>query len=151
MEETIMPAPHSGRHVQPKSHFGLRLTIFIAVVALVAGAAIWLVRPQAPGVATAADQTVEVTMAGFTPPSLAVSANKPTTIRLVNPDSSHHTDGGGIHQFAAPELGLDVKVQPKSEMVFTIPATKAGTYAFYCDVCCGGKANPSMQGTIVVS
>src|SRR6266511_2385773 len=24
MEETIMPAPHSGRHVQPKSHFGLR-------------------------------------------------------------------------------------------------------------------------------
>ncbi len=90
-------------------------------------------------------------MAGFTPPSLAVSANKPTTIRLVNPDSSHHTDGGGLHQFSAPGLGLDVKVQPKSETVFTIPASKTGTYTFYCDVCCGGKENPSMQGTIVVS
>jgi cytochrome c oxidase subunit 2 len=144
-----MSAPHSGRHVQPKSHFGLRLTIFIAVVVLVAGTAVLLVRPRT--VPTAADQTVEVTMAGFQPARLAVSAGKPTTIRLVNPDSPYHTDGGGLHQFAAPELGLDVKVQPKSEQVFTIAAAKPGTYAFYCDVCCGGKANPSMQGTIVVT
>jgi cytochrome c oxidase subunit 2 len=78
-------------------------------------------------------------------------AGKPTTIRLVNPDSSYHMDGGGLHQFAAPALGLEVKVQPKSEKIFTIPAAQPGTYAFYCDVCCGGKENPSMQGTIVVS
>ena len=146
-----MPAAHHGRHVQPKSHFGLRFTIFIAVVVLVAGAAIWLVRPQAPVTATAADQTVEVTMAGFQPASLSIPAGKPATIRLVNPDSPYHADGGGHHQFAAPELGLDIKIQPKSEMVFTIPAARAGTYIFYCDVCCGGKENPSMQGTIVVS
>ena len=144
-----MSAPHSGRHVQPKSHFGLRLTIFIAVVVLVAGTAVLLVRPRT--VPTATDQTVEVTMAGFQPARVAVSAGKPTTIRLVNPDSPYHTDGGGLHQFAAPELGLDVKVQPKSEQVFTIAAAKPGTYTFYCDVCCGGKANPSMRGTIVVT
>jgi cytochrome c oxidase subunit 2 len=144
-----MPAAHHGRRVQPQSHFGLRVTIFVVMVALVVGVAAWLLWPRSAQMT--ADQTVEVTMAGFTPPSLVVSANKPTTIRLVNPDSSHHTDGGGVHQFASPGLGLDVKVQPKSETVFTIPASKTGTYTFYCDVCCGGKENPSMQGTIVVS
>ena len=90
-------------------------------------------------------------MSGFTPPNLTLAAGKTTSIRLINPDSSHHTDGGGVHQFAVPGLDLDVKVQPESDTVFTIPASKPGTYAFYCDVCCGGKENPSMQGTIVVS
>ena len=145
-----MPAAHHGRHVQPQSHFGLRLTIFAAVVVLVVGTAVWLLRPQQISQG-AVDQTIEVTMAGFTPPNLTIAAGKPTTVRLINPDSSHHTDGGGVHQFAVPGLGLDVKVQPESDKVFTIPAAKAGTYAFYCDVCCGGKENPSMQGTIVVS
>ena len=71
-------------------------------------------------------------------------------MRLVNPDSSHHTDGSGLHQFAIPELGLDVRVNPQSATVFTIPAAPAGTYTFYCDVCCGGKENPAMRGTLTV-
>jgi cytochrome c oxidase subunit II len=144
-----MPAQYSGRRVQPQPRFGLRLAVFVAVVVLVAGTALWLLRPQTSQVT--ADQTIEVTMGGFTPANLALAAGKPTTIRLVNPDSAYHMDGGGVHQFAVPALGLDIKVQPKSEQVFTIPAAKPGTYAFYCDVCCGGKENPSMQGTIVVS
>ena len=145
-----MPARHSGRHVQPQPRFGLRLAVFVAVVVLVVGTAAWLLRPQQISQG-AVDQTIEVTMGGFTPPNLTIAAGKPATVRLLNPDSPHHTDGGGVHQFAVPALGLDVKVQPESDKVFTIPATKAGTYAFYCDVCCGGKENPSMQGTIVVS
>ena len=145
-----MPPAHHGRRVQPQPRFGLRLTVFAAVVVLVVGAATWLLRPQQISQGSV-DQTIEVTMAGFTPPNLAIAAGKPTTIRLINPDSSHHTDGGGVHQFAVPGLGLDVKVQPESDKVFTIPAAKAGTYDFYCDVCCGGKENPSMQGKIVVS
>ena len=145
-----MPPTHHGRRVQAQSHFGLRLGVFVAVVVLVVGAAAWLLRPQQISQG-AVDQTIEVTMAGFTPPNLAIAAGKPTTIRLINPDSSHHTDGGGVHQFAVPGLGLDVKVQPESDKVFTIQAAKAGAYDFYCDVCCGGKENPSMQGKIVVS
>jgi cytochrome c oxidase subunit 2 len=144
-----MSVPHSGRRVQPQPRFGLRLAVFIGVVVVVVGTAAWLLRPQTSQ--ATADQTIEVTMGGFTPPKLAIATGKPTSIRLVNPDSPYHTDGGGVHQFAVPGLGLDVKVQPESETVFTIPAAKAGTYAFYCDVCCGGKENPSMQGTIVVS
>jgi hypothetical protein len=33
-------------------------------------------------------------MGGFTPPQLAIADGKPTTIRLVNPDSPYHTDDG---------------------------------------------------------
>jgi hypothetical protein len=107
-----MPARHSGRHVQPQPRFGLRLAVFVAVVVLVAGTAAWLLRPQQISQGTV-DQTIEVTMGGFTPPNLTIAAGKPTTIRLINPDSPHHTDGGGVHQFAVPGLGLDVKVQPE--------------------------------------
>lgn len=145
-----MSATHHGRRVQPQPRFGMRLAIFVAVVILVIGVAAWLLRPQQISQG-AVDQTITVTMAGFDPPNLTLAAGKATRIRLINPDSSHHTDGGGVHQLAIPGLGLDVKVQPESDKVFTIPASKPGTYAFYCDVCCGGKENPSMQGKIVVS
>lgn len=145
-----MSATHHGRRVQPQPGFGLRLAVFVAVVILVAGVAAWLLRPQQISQG-AADQTITVTMAGFTPPDMRIAAGKATRIRLINPDSSHHTDGGGVHQFAVPGLGVDVKVQPESDKIVTIPASQPGTYAFYCDVCCGGKENPTMQGTIVVS
>lgn len=89
-------------------------------------------------------------MGGFTPGDISVPANRASTIRLVNPDSNMHTDGGGVHQLAIPELGIDVKVQPRSEALVNIPAVVPGRYAFYCDVCCGGKENPMMQGTLIV-
>jgi heme/copper-type cytochrome/quinol oxidase subunit 2 len=63
-----------------------------------------------------------------------------------------HSDGGGWHQLAIPELGLDEKVGPRSTMTFEVPASAApGEYAFYCDICCGGKENPSMQGVLKVT
>jgi plastocyanin len=92
-----------------------------------------------------------MSMGGFQPAELHVAAGQATTVRLVNLDGPYHTDGGGVHQFASPALGIDVKVPPRSSATLTIPASARGTYAFYCDVCCGGKENPSMQGTIVVS
>jgi heme/copper-type cytochrome/quinol oxidase subunit 2 len=33
----------------------------------------------------------------------------------------------------------------------TITPTEPGTYVFYCDLCCSGRANPSMRGELVVS
>ena len=131
--------------------FALRLGIFVIVAVLVLGGGIYLALPRIAGGSEQAQQTVEITMAGYTPDHLKVAAGQPVTVRLVNPDSSHHTDGGGLHQFAIPDLGLDVKVNPQSATVFTIPAAQAGTYTFYCDVCCGGKENPSMRGTLTVS
>ena len=78
-------------------------------------------------------------------------AGGPATIWLVNPDSSHHTDGGGVHGFTIPTLGIDVKVQPQSTQLVTLPDTAPGEYPFYCDTCCGGKENPTMNGTIRVN
>jgi heme/copper-type cytochrome/quinol oxidase subunit 2 len=125
------------------------VAIFAGVLLLAMGTAAWLLRPQSSPTDTG--QTLTVTMAGFRPAELEIPAGQPATVRLINPDSSFHTDGGGVHQFASPELGVDVKVQPESEAVVEIPASKPGTYTFYCDVCCGGKENPSMRGTVVVS
>jgi len=67
-------------------------------------------------------------------------------------DTPYHSDGGGWHQFAIDELGIDWKVGPQSSQVFelTAPMT-ARTYNFYCDICCGGKENPSMQGILTVT
>lgn len=98
--------------------------------------------------AGAVDLVMRIDMAGFTPPDLDAPADRPIRLRIVNPDNSHHSDGGGVHGFTVPSLGVDVKVPPLTSMVITIPAAPAGEYAFYCDTCCGGKENPSMNGTL---
>ena len=93
---------------------------------------------------------VVVTMSGFAPTVVRVEARRPFAVRLVNPDSSFHTDGGGWHQFRVEALGIDVRVPPRSEQVQTFGALAPGRYEFYCDVCCGGKENPSMRGVLDV-
>jgi cytochrome c oxidase subunit 2 len=95
--------------------------------------------------------SVELSMEGFTPGTIELPADQSVGIKLVNLDDPFHADGGGVHEFAIPELGIDAKVDPRSSQVITIPAAKPGTYTFYCDVCCGGKENPAMQGTLTVS
>ncbi|HBY96256.1 MAG: cupredoxin domain-containing protein [Ardenticatenaceae bacterium] len=144
-----MPFARARSEGRVESHFRLRLAVFLVVTLLVVATAAWLLRPQT--LPAGASRTVSITMAGFDPSTLTIPAAQPVTVRLVNPDTQFHTDGGGVHQFAVPELGLDVKVQPKSSALVTIPAVAPGSYTFYCDVCCGGKENPTMQGTLVVS
>ena len=107
--------------------------------------------PAAPAPVTgSADVTMRIDMSGFSPATLELAPGRATRVMLVNPDNSHHSDGGGIHQFAVPKLGIDVKVPPLTNAVVTIPAAEPGEYPFYCDTCCGGKENPSMQGVIKV-
>lgn len=96
-------------------------------------------------------QTVVISMAGFTPSAVTVPAGRPVRLRLENPDSQFHTDGGGWHQFAIDELRLDVRIPPRSARTVTLPALRAGRYEFYCDVCCGGRVNPSMVGVLEVN
>lgn len=113
--------------------------------------AIFLWRAFAPVPSAAADVRVQTTMEGFTPSAIRAKVGKPITIQLINRDSSFHTDGGGWHQFAIDELGVNAKVGPESTELVTLTPTRAGTYEFYCDVCCGGKENPSMRGRLEVS
>lgn len=93
---------------------------------------------------------VEASMSGFSMKEIRVKIGEPVTIRLTSLDTSAHTDGGGKHQWAVDELGVEVIAQPESSNTVTFTPDKAGTYTFYCDICCGGKANPTMNGQIVV-
>jgi cytochrome c biogenesis protein CcdA len=74
---------------------------------------------------------MQIDMGGFTPAELHIPTGRATTVRLVNPDSPYHSDGGGVHQFAVPDLGIDVKVQPRSSAVFTLvaPVSRSGDAA----------------------
>jgi len=93
---------------------------------------------------------VSATMSGFDMSEIRVPAGQPVTVRLTSLDNSHHTDGGGKHQWAVDELGVSIVAPPEGSSYATFTPDKPGTYTFYCDVCCGGRANPTMQGTLVV-
>ena len=132
----------------------IRSTVFAVIVISVLGLASYYLisaffRP-APEPMAGNVIDVEASMSGFDKTEIRVKAGKPVTIRLTSLDNSHHTDGGGKHQWAVDELGVDVIAQPESSNTVTFTPDKAGTYTFYCDICCGGKANPTMNGQIVV-
>ena len=148
-------APQVGRRVQPSSKSRpVRLAIFAGLVLVVGGVAIGLVltRLQGPGATDTAAVQVHASMGGFDPPALIVRAGQVVKVELSSMDTSMHSDGGGWHQFAIDALDINWKVGPLSSQVFefTAPAT-AGTYSWYCDICCGGKENPSMQGKLTVT
>lgn len=139
-----------------KSTTGIRrlrpLIVFGGVVLVVLGVGAYLLWPALKPVGGGAPGavTIQPSMAGFSPARIEARVGQPVTIRLVNKDDKYHTDGGGWHQFAIDELGLDVKVSPSSTKEFTFTPTQTGIFGFYCSVCCGGKENPYMWGTLVV-
>ena len=93
---------------------------------------------------------VKADMSGFDMKEIRVKAGEPVTIRLTSLDNSHHTDGGGKHQWAVDELDVDIVTEPESSNYATFTPDKPGEYTFYCDICCGGKANPTMNGKLIV-
>lgn len=123
--------------------------IVASVVIGLTGFLLW--RAFAPIPAMAADVKIQTTMEGFIPQVIRAKVGKPITIQLINRDTRFHTDGGGWHQFALDELGVNAKVGPESTQLVTFTPAREGTYEFYCDVCCGGKESPSMRGRLEVS
>jgi cytochrome c oxidase subunit 2 len=130
--------------------FKVRLGLFLAAVVLVLGPALWLIRPM-QSLAGEADYSVDMSMTGFTPRNFSIPAGKPVSLQLNNVDSPFHgITNGSLHQFAIDNLAIDVRLDGKQSTVLNLPALEPGTYQFYCNVCCGGKVNPSMQGTLTV-
>jgi len=93
---------------------------------------------------------VAADMAGFSMKEMRVKAGQPVTVRLTSLDNSHHTDGGGQHQWAVDELDVNIIAPPEGSSFATFTPENAGSYTFYCDICCGGRANPTMNGTLIV-
>lgn len=142
------------RHEAQRRQKQIRSAVFAVIVIGVLGLTASLLkqaffRPVPPPLAGNVID-VEASMSGFDQKEIHVKVGEPVTIRLTSLDNEHHTDGGGKHQWAVDELGVDIVAQPESSNTMTFSPTKAGTYTYYCDICCGGKANPTMSGQLVV-
>ena len=147
----------SARAIRKEAHLKkqrIRSTIFVVIVVSVLGLAGYYLKsaffrpPPEPIAGNVID--VEASMSGFDKTEIHVKVGEPVTLRLTSLDNEHHTDGGGKHQWAVDELGVDVIAQPLSSNSVTFKPEKAGTYTFYCDICCGGRANPTMSGQLIV-
>jgi heme/copper-type cytochrome/quinol oxidase subunit 2 len=105
-----------------------------------------------PNLPISSPNTIDISgsMSGFSSNVIHVRAGEEVTLRLTSLDNQYHTDGGGQHQWAVDELGLNVVAPPLGSESLTFTPDQAGTYTFYCDICCGGRANPTMQGTLIV-
>ena len=127
--------------------------MFAAIVIVVLGTAGYLlVSAFSSRTPPPAANTVDISAAmdGFNMSEIRLKVGQPITVRLTSLDNSHHTDGGGRHQWAVDEFGVSVIAPPLGSNSVTFTPDKPGTYTFYCDICCGGRANPTMQGTLIV-
>jgi cytochrome c oxidase subunit II len=129
---------------------GLYLTVVVAVLGITGYLLVAAFTP--PKLAPLAGNVIDVAanMGGFDRPEIRVPAGEPVTIRLTSLDNQYHTDGGGQHQWAVDELGVDIIAPSLGSSYATFTPVEPGVYEFYCDICCGGRANPSMQGKLIV-
>ena len=129
--------------------------LFIIIVIAIFSAALYLIISKSASMEPVNKEAIKmtITMAGFEPNTITAKVGEPVTINLINPDNSHHTDGGGKHNFILISglANLNITVQPESQEVFTFTPTQKGEYHWYCDICCGGRENPGMHGTLIVA
>lgn len=131
----------------------VRAIAFSAIAIAVLGAAGYLLQSGLfPTLPSSSPNTIDLraSMSGFSSDVVRVRAGEEVTVRLTSLDNQYHTDGGGQHQWAVDELGLSVIAPALGSESLTFTPDQPGTYTFYCDICCGGRANPSMQGTLIV-
>lgn len=93
---------------------------------------------------------VRASMSGFDPTTITVKVGTSLKIDLINMDNQYHTDGGGWHNFAMDDFGMNVTVEPLGQRVFSVPTGTPGTYGWYCSMCCGGRESPAMNGRVIV-
>lgn len=152
---------HKGKMLKEKQTKKLPIMsiLFMVIVIAIFGAALYLIISKSAALEPVDKDAIKmtITMAGFEPNIIRAKAGQPVTINLINPDNSHHSDGGGIHNFMLTEglasviANVNITVLPESQKVFTFTPIKPGEYHWYCDSCCGGRENPNMHGTLIVA
>ena len=140
-------------HIQRRRR-RMRAATFSVIGVLVLGAAGYLLFEAfwKPALSRMAGNVIDISadMGGFSRKEVRIKAGEPVTVRLRSLDNSHHTDGGGKHQWAVDELRVNIIAPPEGSSYKTFTPDKPGTYTFYCDICCGGRANPTMSGRLIV-
>ena len=86
--------------------------------------------------------SIQVTNWSFSPGMIAVKKGEKVQLKLVG--------GEGIHSFAVPGLGLNIRVEPGKTVVVDLPTDIAGTFEASCRIPCG-SGHSSMKATIVIS
>jgi cytochrome c oxidase subunit 2 len=108
----------------------------VSVVTLIAAAS-WAA-PPATG-----ERVIHITAKKFefSPATIQLKVGTPVVIELTSADRKHG--------FKAPDLGIDVTIEPGQPTLVRIVPDKAGTFPFHCSVFCGG-GHEDMVGEIVV-
>ncbi len=132
-----------------------RVVGFAVVVAVVLGAGTYMAASVFLGSRGANANgylPVRLSMAGFDPKVIDAKAGSTVRLNFWNTDNAMHLDGGGVHTFIMDSQKIYVTIPPEAqkEFAFTAPTTP-GDYDFYCNTCCGGKASPTMHGTLHVT
>jgi len=142
-----------GTGSDPARKRGRSKVVFLTLTVAVLATAGYLLKPALFGreiPATTGVVDVSVDMAGFSQTVIRVRAGEPVTVRITSLDNRYHRDGGGKHQFAVDELGVNIVAKPLGSASQTFTPAEPGTYEFYCSICCGGRANPTMIGKLIV-
>lgn len=84
---------------------------------------------------------VTVTDWSFSPATVTVKKGENVKLELKGDD--------GVHSLLVADLGLNVRVEPGSDTVVTLPTDKTGTFEGRCGVPCG-PGHRDMKFTIVV-
>ena len=91
-----------------------------------------------------------ISMNGFDPVTLDAQPGQTLTLDWWNQDSPDMLTNG-VHTLISDSMSVHLEVpgQSRKTVLLTAPQ-KPGDYDFWCDSCCGGKANPKMHGTLHV-
>jgi cytochrome c oxidase subunit 2 len=132
----------------------IRGAAFGAVVVAVLGVGVLLAASDFMGQrgtsTIAAAVPMRIGMSGFEPRVIHARTGQSVTLDWWNTDGAVHLQGG-VHTMVSDALGIRLELPAESRRTVTIAAPmQPGDYDFWCDSCCGGKASPSMHGTLRV-
>ncbi len=86
--------------------------------------------------------TINVTDWEFSPSMIAVAKGEKVQLKLVG--------GTGIHSFAVPGLGMNVRIEPGQTVTVDLPTDATGTFDASCRIPCG-PGHKDMKATIIIS
>ncbi len=133
-----------------------RVVAFLLVATVILGAGTYLAASVFLGQRGTSDIAgalpVRLSMAGFDPKVIDAKAGQTVSLDFWNTDNAMHLDGGGVHTFIMDSQHIYVTIPPEARKAYSFAApTTPGDYDFYCNTCCGGKASPTMHGTLHVA